>query len=185
MEHVAPAPGARGPDGPRPAGGLRALAVDRTRYAPHAWATDPCLWSVAAFRFAQEVRGRGPAWLPLALIAHILQLIAYTVGGSELPATAEVGPGLCIKHGQGIVVHGEARIGANCTLRQGVTIGNRHDGGAVPVLADGVTVGAYAQILGDIRVGAGAQIGAMSVVLADVPAGATAVGSPARIVAAR
>ena len=39
-------------------------------------------------------------------------------------------------------------IGANCTLRQGVTIGNREDDGPAPVLEDDVELGAYAQVLG-------------------------------------
>ena len=73
-------------------------------------------------------------------------------------------------------------IGANCTLRQGVTIGNRHDGGPSPVLEDDVELGAYAQVLGGVRVGRGAKVGAMSVVLRDVPPGAVAVGIPARII---
>ena len=91
---------------------------------------------------------------------------------------------LCIgiHHFGNIFVHANAHIGANCTLRQGVTIGNRHENGPVPVLEDNVELGAYAQILGGVRIGKGARIGAMSVVLIDVPAGATAVGVPARIV---
>jgi serine O-acetyltransferase len=78
-------------------------------------------------------------------------------------------------------VHKDAKIGANCSLRQGVTIGNRQEGGPVPVLEEDVDLGAYAQILGGVRIGKGAKIGAMSVVLCDVPAGATAVGIPARV----
>jgi len=74
-------------------------------------------------------------------------------------------------------------IGSNCTLRQGVTIGNRTEGGAVPVIEDDVEFGAYAQVLGGIRLGNGCKIGAMSVVLQDVPPGATAVGIPARVIA--
>jgi serine O-acetyltransferase len=66
-----------------------------------------------------------------------------------------------------------------------VTIGSRVDGGPVPVLEDDVDLGAYAQVLGDVRVGKGAKIGAMSVVLCDVPAGATAVGVPARVILAK
>ncbi|MCC7409579.1 MAG: serine acetyltransferase [Phycisphaeraceae bacterium] len=94
----------------------------------------------------------------------------------------EVGPGLRIYHFGGIFINEGAKIGARCTLRQGVTIGNRVEGGACPVLEDEVDVGAYAQILGGVRIGKGAKIGAMSVVLIDVPAGATAVGVPARVV---
>ena len=74
------------------------------------------------------------------------------------------------------------QIGANCTLRQGVTIGNRVDDGPVPVIEDDVELGAYAQILGGVRIGRGAKIGAMSVVLCDVPPGTVAVGVPARVI---
>ena len=104
-----------------------------------------------------------------------------TITGISIPKTVEVGPGLRIYHFGNVFVHSDAKIGANCTLRQGVTIGNRHDGGPVPVLEDDVELGAYAQVLGGVRIGRGAKVGAMSVVLCDVPPGATAVGVPARV----
>ncbi|HEY1922293.1 MAG TPA: hypothetical protein VGG44_05970, partial [Tepidisphaeraceae bacterium] len=111
--------------------------------------------------------------------------IVETVTGISLPKEAEIGPGLRIYHFGNIFVHSGAKIGANCTIRQGVTIGNRVLGGPAPVVEDDVEIGAYAQVLGQIRIGRGAKIGAMSVVLQDVPAGATAVGIPARIVPAK
>ena len=66
---------------------------------------------------------------------------------------------------------------AHCTLRQGVTIGNRHENGPVPVLEDDV------ELVHMPRFWAGcelvcAKIGAMTLVLEDVPPGATAVGIP-------
>ncbi len=108
-----------------------------------------------------------------------------TLTGISIPLEVQVGPGLRIYHFGNIFVNSSARIGGNCTLRQGVTIGNRVENGPVPILEDDVELGAYAQVLGGIRIGRGAKIGAMSVVLADVPPGATAVGIPARIIPAR
>jgi serine O-acetyltransferase len=99
-----------------------------------------------------------------------------------LPKEAQIGPGLRIYHFGNIFVHPDSKIGANCTFRQGVTIGNREPGGPAPIVEDDVEFGAYAQVLGGVRIGKGAKIGAMSVVLEDVPAGATAVGIPARII---
>jgi serine O-acetyltransferase len=64
-------------------------------------------------------------------------------------------------------------------MRHGVTIGAR-EGTDAPVLGDDVRLGAYAQILGDVRIGSGARVGAMSVVLRDVSPGETVVGIPAR-----
>ncbi len=108
--------------------------------------------------------------------------VVETASGISLPKSARIGPGLRIWHFGNIFVHPDAVLGANCTLRQGVTIGNRHEAGRVPRLGDDVEVGAYAQILGDVQVGPGAKVGAMSVVLQDVPPGAVAVGNPARII---
>ena len=67
-------------------------------------------------------------------------------------------------------------------MRQGLTIGSRHEGGPVPRIGDNANFGAYAQILGGIKIGNNCNIGSMAVVISDVPDGATAVGIPARIV---
>jgi len=120
-------------------------------------------------------------------VCTILYWLAFrlteTVTGISLPKAATIGPGLRIWHFGNIFVHPDAVVGANCTLRQGVTIGNRQSGGPVPVLGDNVEVGAYAQILGGVKIGNNCRIGAMSVVLHDMPDGSTAVGAPARLVA--
>jgi serine O-acetyltransferase len=47
-----------------------------------------------------------------------------------------------------------------------------------------VIIGANASVLGGFTVGAGARVGSGAVVTRPVPAGATAVGNPARIIAA-
>jgi serine O-acetyltransferase len=111
--------------------------------------------------------------------------VVETVTGVSFTKAADIGPGLRVYHFGNIFVHSGVRLGARCTLRQGVTIGNRVEGGGVPFVGDDVEFGAYAQVLGGIRIGDGAKIGAMSVVLQDVPPGATAVGIPARIIQAK
>jgi serine O-acetyltransferase len=113
-------------------------------------------------------------WLPYRLIE--------TAVGITLPVSAQIGPGLRIWHFGNVIVHPDAVIGANCTLRQGVTIGNRNNDGPVPRIGDNVEFGAYAQVLGDVTVGNNCKIGAMSVVLCDVPDNATAVGIPAKVI---
>ena len=140
-------------------------------------------WAIALYRFGRrnDRRKRGVVrWLGDRGY-WLAYRVVETLTGISIPKSVEVGPGLRIYHFGNIFVHANARIGANCTLRQGVTIGNRHDGGPVPVLEDDVELGAYAQVLGGVRIGRGAKIGAMSVVLCDVPPGATAVGVPARV----
>lgn len=101
-----------------------------------------------------------------------------------LISTPSIGPGLFIAHGQATCIAAE-RLGRNCYVHQGVTIGWDYRGGRAPIIGDGVFIGAGAAILGEVTIGDGARIGANAVVLCDVPPGATAVGSPARVIASR
>lgn len=114
-----------------------------------------------------------------ALLAFVMRRIWKPVD-SLLLATADIGPGLFIAHGSTTTLAAE-RIGSNCYVHQGVTIGWDYRGERAPVIGDGVFIGTGAAILGAITVGDGARIGANAVVLQDVPAGATAVGVPARV----
>lgn len=160
--------------------------ADLARYPPRPFLREQSIWAVAVYRFGRRVDRRPPG-LRKALLGRLYWLLfraVETLTGISLPKSARIGPGLRIWHFGNIFVHANAVIGARCTLRQGVTIGERHADGPVPVLEDDVELGAYAQVLGGIRVGRGAKVGAMSVVLRDVPPGATAVGVPAQIIPA-
>jgi serine O-acetyltransferase len=160
-----------------------AWQADLMRYPTRPWLREQSIWAIAVYRFGQrnDRRKAGPRrWLGDRLYWLAFR-VTETLTGISIPKSVQVGPGLRIWHFGNIFVHAEARVGANCTLRQGVTIGNREDDGPVPIIEDDVQLGAYAQVLGGVRVGRGAKIGAMSVVLHDVPPGATAVGVPARI----
>jgi serine O-acetyltransferase len=158
--------------------------ADLARYPRRPWLKEQSIWAIAVYRFGRRVDRRRPG-LYRKLLERWYWLafrITETLTGISIPKSVEVGPGLKIWHFGNIFVHGDSVIGARCTLRQGVTIGNREDDGPSPVLEDDVELGAYAQVLGGVKVGRGAKVGAMSVVLRDVPPGAVAVGIPARIV---
>lgn len=160
-------------------------AQDLHRYGmAHPLLKEQSAWAVWTYRFGRRIDRRAPGMVRKVLTRCYWPLfrLVETAVGVSLPKAAQIGPGLRIWHFGGIFLHPDTVIGANCTLRQGVTIGNREAGGPVPVLGDDVDVGAYAQLLGGIRIGHGAKIGALSVVLCDVPDGATAVGSPARVI---
>lgn len=162
--------------------------ADRRRLATrHPFVHEQSAWAIRLYRFGQSIDRRPDGFgkrLREKLYWPLFRLIE-TITGISLPKGVEVGPGLRIWHFGGIFINPDVRIGANCTLRQGVTIGNRVPDGPVPVIGDDVEIGAYAQILGGIHIGDGARIGAMAVVLIDVPDGCTAVGNPARIVPAK
>jgi serine O-acetyltransferase len=104
--------------------------------------------------------------------------------GIDLPYSVQLGRRVVIEHCGAIVIHGNSRIGDDCIIRQGVTIGIRSLDRPLdaPELGTRVDIGAGAKILGKVRIGDRVQIGANAVVLRDLPSGATAVGIPARIV---
>jgi serine O-acetyltransferase len=107
--------------------------------------------------------------------------------GIEIHPGAKIGRRVFIDHGMGVVIGEMAEVHDDCTIYQGVTLGGtslvkgakRH-----PTLERGVIVGANACVLGGFTVGEGARVGSGAVVTKPVPPGATAVGNPARIIAA-
>jgi serine O-acetyltransferase len=136
------------------------------------------LWAFPEFRsitYWRLERGNASG----SLLAKLMRRFWRPVD-SLFIAAGDIGPGLFVAHGHGTSL-AAARIGANCYVHQGVTIGWDYKGEQKPVIGDNVFIGAGACILGDVTVGDGARIGANAVVLTDVPAGATAVGVPARI----
>jgi putative colanic acid biosynthesis acetyltransferase WcaB len=134
------------------------------------------------FRLAHWIRTwPAPWWLIGAPYLALYELLVEWLLGIELRFKTQIGPGLRLYHGQGLVVHERTVIGSHCTLRHGTTIGNKSaDDEACPVLGDNVDVGAQVIILGGVRIGDGAVIGAGSVVVKDVSARSVVAGNPAR-----
>ncbi len=119
------------------------------------------------------------------LLPNLLSYVNRSVTGIEIHPGAQIGEGLFIDHGMGVVIGETAVIGDDCHLTQGVTLGgtsNRHEK-RHPTLENNVTVGAGAKLLGAITIGERARIGAGSVVVTNVPAYATVVGVPGKVVA--
>lgn len=158
---------------------------DKLRYpATRPFFKEQSIWAIWVYRFGRRVdqRGNGLLKKTQTAIYWVLFRMVETLTAISIPKTAIIGPGLRIWHFGGIFIHANAVIGEKCTLRQGVTIGNRGDNQLVPVIGNNVDIGAYAQILGDIHIGDNCKIGAMAVVLNNVPNNATAVGNPAKVI---
>ena len=116
--------------------------------------------------------------------ARFISQSARFLTGIEIHPGAQIGKGLFIDHGSGVVIGETTIIGDNCTLYQGVTLGGtgKESGKRHPTLGDNVMVGAGAKVLGNFTVGSGAKIAAGAVVLGPVPENCTAVGIPAHVV---
>ena len=118
------------------------------------------------------------AGVPLA--PRMLANVTKVLTGIEIHPAAQIGRGLFIDHGAGVVIGETAEVGDDVTIYQGVTLGGTgfQRGKRHPTVGDGAIIGAGAKLLGPIEVGDGARVGANSVVIHDVPADATVVGNP-------
>lgn len=124
---------------------------------------------------------QGPFWRLLCKWYSLRFHIQSVRCGFEIPLNV-FGPGLSIAHRGTIVVHPEARVGANCRLHVDVVIGTRPGPEErVPTIGDNCYIGPGSKIFGDIVIGPGTAIGANSVVNRSFPEGdMTIAGAPAR-----
>jgi serine O-acetyltransferase len=139
---------------------------------------------LASIRSYQKYAGRG-GYVNLALrrLARIRHAFWSVLTSSDIAISAKIPNDLSLPHPNGVIIHEDAIIGMGCMIMQQVTIG-MIDTGDVPEIGDNVYIGAGAKVLGRVHVGNGARIGAMAVVLQNVPENCTAVGIPAKIIAA-
>ena len=104
--------------------------------------------------------------------------------GIEIHPGAQIGKGLFIDHGNGVIIGETAILGDNVTLYQGVTLGGtgKEQGKRHPTVGNNVMISAGAKVLGSFTIGDNSKIGAGSVVLEEVPPGCTVVGVPGHVV---
>src|SRR5829696_5686441 len=135
----------------------------------------PGVQALLAHRVAHAL---GEQRVPLA--PRMVALLTRSFTNIEIHPGAEIGDGLFIDHGTGVVIGETAEVGDNVTMYQGVTLGGTGfaTGKRHPTVEDNVTIGSGAKLLGPITIGHGAKIGANSVVIHDVPPHSTVVGVP-------
>jgi len=120
----------------------------------------------------------------LKFIARAISQTARFFTGIEIHPGAQIGRGLFIDHGMGVIIGETTIIGNDCTIYQGVTLGGtgKETGKRHPTLGNNVMVGSGAKVLGPFKVGDNSKIAAGAVVLSEVPENSTCVGVPATIV---
>ncbi|MCM1327326.1 MAG: serine O-acetyltransferase [Bacteroidales bacterium] len=117
-------------------------------------------------------------------LARYISQRAVRKTGIEIHPGAQIGKGLFIDHGNGVIIGETAIIGDNVTLYQGVTLGGtgKEHGKRHPTVGNNVLISAGAKVLGSFTIGDNSKIGAGSVVLSEVPPNSTVVGVPGRVV---
>jgi serine O-acetyltransferase len=122
--------------------------------------------------------------LPLYCLARIILRHYSYKFGMFIPFDTQIGVGFFIGHCGDIHFNAQARVGSNCNISQGVTLGqaNRGKNKGAPTIGDGVYIGPGAKVVGAVRVGNNVAIGANCVVTKDVPDNAVVVGVPGRVI---
>jgi serine O-acetyltransferase len=142
-------------------------------------------WALLVYRFghARFLIKNKIVRAPWTIVYVILHKLTEMFLGINIGSTATIGRRLNIEHNGCICIHGNAVIGDDCMIRQGVTLGNigNDDPLGAPKIGNRVQIGAGAKVLGPVNVGNNVTIGANAVVISDVPDNVVVFGVPARI----
>lgn len=117
-------------------------------------------------------------------LARLISQLARFFTNIEIHPGAQMGRGILIDHGAGVVIGETTVVGDGCTIYQGVTLGGtgKEKGKRHPTLGKNVLVGAGARILGPFTVADNCKIAANAVLLEPLEENSTAVGVPAHVV---
>lgn len=98
----------------------------------------------------------------------------------EISRKCEIGKGLYIGHPYGITINPATKIGCNCNIHKGVTIGqeNRGKREGTPVIGNEVWIGINSTIVGNITIGDDVLIAANTFVNCDIPSHSIVFGNP-------
>lgn len=147
-------------------------------------AVEPLLYfkgyqAIQTHRFAHAMHKAGRRDFALYLQSRSSQVFQVDIN----PAV-QMGKGIMLDHGTGLVIGETAVVGDNVSMLQNVTLGGtgKSDQDRHPKIGNGVLVGAGAKVLGNIRIGDCSRIGAGSVVLKEVPPRVTVAGVPAKVI---
>lgn len=122
-------------------------------------------------------------FFPIEILYRIYSEVMLSI---EIKPGTQIGSGLRIDHGFGIVINKNAVIGNSCHIRHGVTIGCVMDseGGEKPSprLGNNIEIGCQVSIIGDIDIGSHSKICVGSVVISSIPEKSIVAGNSAKVV---
>lgn len=164
--------------------GIADLVAVRERDAACRGYSQPFLYfkgyhALQAYRVAHHLWRKGRHALALHLQSRVSEYF-----GIDVHPAAQIGRGILMDHGTGVVIGETAVVEDDVSIMHEVTLGGtgKHGGDRHPKVRRGSLVSVSAKILGNIEIGEGAKVGAGAVVLSDVPPHTTVAGIPARIV---
>lgn len=140
----------------------KALGIQRKR--PHIWKDE--IWKFERLlRKTEYVTNcyQNTIFLPMRLFYKLRFRRVSIKLGFSIPLNV-FEEGLSIAHYGTIVINGNAKIGKNCRIQEGVNIGSTGGEEKAPQIGNNVFIGTGAKIIGDIQIGNDVAIGANAVV---------------------
>ncbi|MDR2122135.1 MAG: serine acetyltransferase [Flavobacteriaceae bacterium] len=113
-----------------------------------------------------------------------LLLYRYQVKyGFQIYPETEIGEGFYLGHWGTVIINPKVKIGKNCNISAGVTIGqtNRGSKKGVPVIGNEVWIGTNAVIVGNIKIGNNVLIAPNAYVTNDIPDNSIVTGNVAQV----
>ena len=141
----------------------------------------PAILAIATYRYCRWVKYNCKLFglrKLLSIFGTLMFKAVEIMYGIHIRSEIEIGPGLYIGHFGNIFVGGKTKIGKNCNISQGVTIGWAGKGvnWGLPIIDDNVFIGPGAKVFGKINIGNNVAIGANAVVTKNLPDNAVAIG---------
>ena len=130
-------------------------------------------------RKASKSRKYSPRWI---FFSFLKKRYGYKYG-FQIPSS-NIGEGLFIGHFGTVVINSKAKIGKNCNIAHGVTIGqvNRGKLAGYPTIGNIVWIGTGSVIVGNISIGSNVLIAPNSFINIDVPDNSVVIGNPCKII---
>jgi len=131
-------------------------------------------------RKASKIQKKTFLWFCYRLI---LRHYSYKYG-YQIPYNTCIGSGFFIGHFGTLVIAEKTKIGKNCNVAHGITIGqtNRGKQRGVPTIGDNVWMGTNSIIVGKIIIGSNVLIAPGAYVNFDVPDHSLVIGNPGEII---
>ncbi len=142
---------------------------------------------IPGFRYMYLLRkiSKSKKYSPKWIFYSILKQRYVYKYGFQISAATEIGEGFYIGHFGTIVINPNAKIGKNCNIAHGVTIGQANRGRlkGYPTIGDNVWIGTGSVIVGNITIGTNVLIAPNSFVNIDIPDNSLVIGNPCKIIA--
>ena len=144
---------------------------------------------VVTMRICQGIAASNRLLNVMLPMFQLLHRFATHRAAMDLSWRTEIGGGIALTHGWGMVVSSGVKIGKNVTLFHGVTLGRRDKisraGERIteyPVIEDEVWIGPHAIIVGGVTIGRGSRIAGGAFVVKSIPPYSIVSGNPSEIV---